>query len=347
MIENAKGNLLEADAQALVNTVNTVGVMGKGIALQFRQAFPENYKAYQKACQNGELQPGKMHVFATGKLTNPRYVINFPTKKHWRGKSRIEDVETGLHALIETIKRYKISSIAVPPLGCGNGGLDWNAVRPLIEKAFEKTPETRVLLFSPEGAPEAQTMKIATKRPNMTAARAALLVLFETYLLPGYQLSMLEVQKLAYFLQIAGEPLKLRFTKEKYGPYAETVNHVLQRMDGHFIKGCGDRTQNALEKTIDLMPDALDEAKKFLVEQSPETVDRLRHVFCLIEGFEYPHGLELLSTVHWVAQENAEAKAKASKAVELVHSWNTRKQQQFSQREIQIAWERLQKHAWL
>jgi O-acetyl-ADP-ribose deacetylase (regulator of RNase III) len=347
MVEGAKGNLLEADAQALVNTVNTVGVMGKGIALQFRQAFPENYKAYQKACQHGELQVGKMHIFATGKLTNPRYIINFPTKKHWRGKSKIEDVKKGLDALIEVVKKYEISSIAIPPLGCGNGGLDWNEVRPLIEKAFEQVAETHVLLYSPEGAPKADTMKIATKRPNMTAARAALLALFEAYLLPGYQLSMLEVQKLAYFLQIAGEPLKLNFTKEKYGPYAETIHHVLQSMNGHFIKGYGDRTQKAIEQTIDLVPDALEEAEKFLIEQSSETIDRLRHVFCLIEGFEYPHGLELLSTVHWVTQENADAKADMTKALELVHSWNKRKKQQFNQREIEIAWQRLQKHAWL
>ncbi|MEJ7710957.1 MAG: macro domain-containing protein [Pyrinomonadaceae bacterium] len=263
MIEHTTGNLLEADAEALVNTVNTVGVMGKGIALQFRQGYPENYEAYRKACAQGEVQPGRMFVFATGTLTNPRYIINFPTKRHWKGKTKIQDVRDGLQALIAEVKAREIKSIAVPPLGCGNGGLDWNEVRPMIETAFAELPDVCVLLFAPDGSPRADKMRIATTRPNMTQGRAALLAVLENYQLPGYRLSVLEVQKLGYFLQAAGEPLKLNYVKDQYGPYAENVHHVLQRIDGHFITGYGDRTQAAAGKSISLRSEAVVEAKEF------------------------------------------------------------------------------------
>jgi O-acetyl-ADP-ribose deacetylase (regulator of RNase III) len=346
MIECVKGNLLEADAEALVNTVNTVGVMGKGIALQFRQAFPENYEAYRKACEHDEVQPGKMFVVPTGKLTNPRYIINFPTKRHWKGKTKIEDVESGLVALIETVKQYDIKSIAVPPLGCGNGGLRWQQVRPLIEKAFAELPDVCVLLYEPTGAPEAEKMKTATKRPNMTAGRAVLLSLLENYLLPGYRLSMLEVQKLAYFLQAAGQPLKLEYTKNKFGPYTETLHHVLQKMEGHFIKGYGDRSQRAATQSIHLMPEALNEAEAFL-NNDAETLRRLEYVSRLIEGYEFPYGLELLATVHWVVtKENETAKADVGEAIKAVHAWSVRKEKMFSKEHLELAWKRLRDNGW-
>lgn len=150
MLESCSGNLLEADVEALVNTVNCVGVMGKGLALQFKQAFPDNFEEYRRACQSGEVKPGQMFIVPTGRLTNPCYIINFPTKRHWKNPSRIEDIETGLLALIETVKQLGIRSIAVPPLGCGNGGLAWSRVAPLIEAAFAQVPEVQVLIFEPQ-----------------------------------------------------------------------------------------------------------------------------------------------------------------------------------------------------
>jgi O-acetyl-ADP-ribose deacetylase (regulator of RNase III) len=150
MIEHVKGNLLEADAEALVNAVNIVGVMGKGIALQFRQAFPDNYNFYRKACEHNQVKPGKMLVFV--RPTNPRYIINFPTKRHWKDKSKIEDIEDGLQDLIEVVKNREIQSIAVPRLGCGLGGLHWEDVRPMIEKAFVDLPDVKVLLYAPDAS---------------------------------------------------------------------------------------------------------------------------------------------------------------------------------------------------
>ena len=156
MIEIAKGDILEAKAEALVNTVNCVGVMGKGLALQFKQAFPANFEAYQSACRAGEVVPGRMFIFDRGKLAAPRYLINFPTKRHWRDDSRIEDIRSGLESLVADVRRLGIRSIAVPPLGCGLGGLNWRDVRPMIENSFSELSDVRVLLFQPFGAPDSK-----------------------------------------------------------------------------------------------------------------------------------------------------------------------------------------------
>ena len=144
-----EGNILEADAQALVNTVNTVGVMGKGIALQFKNAFPDMFDAYAVVCKAKELQPGRMHVYDRGPMFSPRYIVNFPTKRHWKDKSRIADIKAGLDALVAELRNRGIQSIAIPPLGCGLGGLDWDEVRPLIERAMEQIPEVEALIYAP------------------------------------------------------------------------------------------------------------------------------------------------------------------------------------------------------
>lgn len=150
MIQSIQGNLLESQVDALVNAVNCVGVMGNGIALQFKNTFPENYDMYRAACRRGEVVPGKMFITEFHREEPPRYIINFPTKRHWRELSRITDIDAGLTALIATVERLNIQSIAIPPLGCGLGGLDWNDVRPRIESVFtRRAPDVRVLLFEP------------------------------------------------------------------------------------------------------------------------------------------------------------------------------------------------------
>lgn len=348
MIEIAKGNILEADAEALVNTVNCVGFMGKGIALQFKQAFPANFKAYEAACEAGEVVPGRMFIFDNKRLINPRYIINFPTKRHWRGKSRIEDIRSGLKALIADVRRLNIQSIAVPPLGCGLGGLDWRRVRPMIEEAFAEAPEVKVLLFEPVGTPDAKSMPVRTARPRMTPARALFIKLMDAYAALDYSRTLLELQKLAYFLQEAGEPLRLKYEAGHYGPYAANLNKVLEVMEGHFIRGYGDQQKPDAE--IELLPGALEEATSFLVEKS-ESLARLQRVAQLIEGFETPYGMELLATVHWVRQRggpsaNAPA-ASVEEAVAQIHAWNPRKQQVFKPDHIRVAWDQLAQHGWM
>ena len=344
MIELTTGNLLEAPVEALVNTVNCVGVMGKGIALQFKQAYPDNFLFYQAACERGEVRLGQMLVYESAQMLGPRYIINFPTKNHWKDKSRLEDIEAGLVALLDEIKRRGIHSIALPPLGAGSGGLNWPEVRRRIERAFAPLAEVRVLLYEPHGAPVAEKMKVATRRPAMTPGRAILLALLDSYAGPMYRLTMLEVQKLAYFAQVAGEQLKLNFAKQKYGPYAETLHHVLQRMEGHFIRGYGDRSRP--DVALRLLPGAVEEARAFLQGHADSLV-RLEHVAQLIHGFETPYGMELLATVHWVAQEDPAAKTNPEVAVRDVQAWSEHKRARFQPRHIQASWERLREQGWL
>ena len=165
---DATGNLLEADVEALVNTVNTVGVMGKGIALQFKNAFPANFKAYERACRDHQVRVGKMFVFDAGQLLKPRWIINFPTKGHWRSNSNLADVATGLDDLRRVITELGIKSIAVPPLGCGNGGLDWAQVRPLIEAKLADL-DMEVLVFVPDRAPAASDVAAVLPAERRTA----------------------------------------------------------------------------------------------------------------------------------------------------------------------------------
>jgi len=245
MLSEEEGSLLDADAEALVNTVNTVGIMGKGIALQVKQAYPGNFRAYEAACRRGDVRLGAMFTYETGLLDSPRYIINFPTKGHWRAKSKLSDIAAGLADLRRVIQDRDIRSIAVPPLGCGNGGLDWRDVRPLITEVLGDLPEVNVMLYPPKGTPAAESMMVRTARPKMTAGRAALLTTLGHYVrlsqseqaavLKGA--SLLEIQKLMYFLQEAGQPLHLNYAKARYGPYAENLNHVLQALEGHYLRG--------------------------------------------------------------------------------------------------------------
>jgi len=170
------GDLLAEDVEALVNAVNCVGVMGRGIALQFKKRFPENFRAYAKACDQGEVRPGRMFVFETRRLTNPRYIINFPTKRHWRAGSRIDDIEAGLGDLSRSIRECGVSSIALPPLGCGLGGLDWGAVRGRIEEALGAIEGVRVVVFEPDVPPGdrmARRLAVPTAHPGGVAAGAS------------------------------------------------------------------------------------------------------------------------------------------------------------------------------
>lgn len=343
MVRLTEGDILSADTEALVNTVNCVGVMGRGIALQFKRAFPENFKLYQKACDKGEVRPGSMFVYENTELTGPRYIINFPTKRDWKQNSRLSDIEAGLDALVAVVRERGIRSIAVPPLGCGLGGLDWNVVRPLIESAFMALTDVEAILFEPAGAPQAASRGEAAA-PSMTPGRAALVVLIHRYLsgLMDPFISLLEVHKLMYFMQESGENLKLQYAKAPYGPYAENLRHVLRRIDGHFITGYADGGDSPA-KPIASVPSAVPAAEAFLADK-PDTSARFERVADLVDGFETPFGLELLSSVHWVATREGATDANA--ATRLIHEWNTRKLR-FMPDQIAIAWDTLQTKGWL
>jgi len=336
MLQLTSGDILTADAEALVNTVNCVGVMGRGIALQFRKAFPENFTAYEQACDQGALRPGVMLVHDRGTFTNPRYIINFPTKRHWKGKSRIADIDLGLEALVAEVRRRGIRSIAIPPLGCGLGGLDWDEVRPRIEAAFAHLDAIQVLIYEPAGAPAPAAMAATSETPTMTVGRAALIALMRRYLgaVMDPFVSLLEIHKLMYFMQEMGERLKLNYKAAPYGPYAENLRHVLSRIEQHYITGYADGDDDP-EKQIEILPGA-DTAAEQLLRNHPETQARFERVAALIQGFETPYGMELLSTVHWVATRNGATTSQM--AVERVHGWSQRKQALFPADHIVRAW---------
>ena len=306
MIEFTQGNLLEARVEALVNTVNTIGVMGKGIALMFKEAYPENTRAYERACKAGEVQVGRMFVTERIDLVGPRWIVNFPTKKHWRHSSKMEWIDEGL----EDLKRFLVSngvhSIALPPLGSGNGGLEWQKVRPRIEAMFHDLPEITAIVYEPT----AKYMAVAKREgvEKLTPARALVADLVRRYGVLGFECTMLEIHKLAYMLERELEdrgiknPLELRFAPNRYGPYAERLRHLLDGLDGSYLhadKRLGDAT--ALD-TISFDFDKREFVAAYLQNHAKEYLPALDAVTDLIDGFESPFGMELLTTVDWLIQ---------------------------------------------
>ncbi len=341
------GNLLDADVEALVNTVNTVGVMGKGIALQFKNAFPENFEAYEQACNDEVVQLGEMFVFESSRLGGPRWIINFPTKRHWRARSRLSHIDAGLEDLRRKIQEHHITSIAVPALGCGNGGLDWIDVADLIRRHLAGL-DIDVHIYPPAGAPAAREMLVATERPELTPGKAALVEMASRYAAVALTLSLIETQKLMYFLQESGEDLQLRYTNHLYGPYADNLRHVLKALEGHHLSGFGDGS-NPVEhaEPIVVLRGAGDEASHVLAA-NPSIGDRMNRVLELVEGYESPFGLELLASVHWAATRfDPDPSDESGHIAERVRGWNARKMRLFSAEHVTTAWERLQETGWL
>jgi len=342
MMEFTAGDILQDDAQAIVNTVNCVGIMGRGIALQFKHQFPDNFKQYAAACKRSEVRPGAMFVCETGNLTGPRYIINFPTKRHWKGASRIEDIETGLDALVQVVLDKGITSLAIPPLGCGLGGLDWSRVRPLITEKLATLPDVRIKVYEPLGSPAAGQVRNKPV-PAMTPGRAALVILMRRYLagLLDPFITLLEVHKLLYFLQESGEDLRLRFKQAPYGPYAENLRHVLHVIEGHLVSGYGDGGDQP-GKELSLVPGALEDAGHYLETHIP-VKEHIERVADLVQGFESSFGLELLATVHWVVTR--QKITPPDEVVTQVHAWNARKKQ-FTPRQIRLALDTLMRKRW-
>jgi O-acetyl-ADP-ribose deacetylase (regulator of RNase III) len=355
MIEFGAGNLLHTEVDALVNTVNTMGVMGKGMALQFKMAHPANFTAYKRACDNKDVRIGHMFVWDSHRTGPRRFIINFPTKGHWRSKSRIEDIEAGLHDLVRCVTELGVTSIALPGPGCGNGGLNWNDVLPRIKKALDPLP-VRAIVYPPTGAPPAKEMPIATKKPPMTLGRAALLIAVARYargamvqrldlLRPGA--SLLEIQKLMYLIQDGGIPLRLQYVKALYGPYAENLNPVLRGMEGHYLRGYGDRSTAVLAlEPIEVMSGAENQALDWLSSQ-PDVLAIIDRVLRLTSGWEDAYGMELLATVLFATRTDPQVANDPGRAVNFIHEWNARKQNTFPAAHVAKAWQRLRDEGWL
>jgi O-acetyl-ADP-ribose deacetylase (regulator of RNase III) len=304
MVRFTKGNILDAETEAIVNTVNTVGVMGKGIALMFKQAYPDNFQQYSNAVKRNEIGIGRVLPVETGNLMGPKWILNFPTKKHWRQPSQLEWIESGLHDLIRTIERLGIRSVAVPPLGCGAGGLEWDSVRPMIERILGDVQDLDVVIYEPT-----QTYQ-NTSRPagveKLTFARASVADLVRRYEVLGFDCTNLEIQKLAWFLEQSlcrlGLPaLDLQFKPARYGPYSDRLRHVLDALDGTYLlaeKRLADAGPNDLIRFNRTNGAPLD--NYLHTEVSSRQTSALDMTARIIEGFESPLGMELLATVHWL-----------------------------------------------
>jgi O-acetyl-ADP-ribose deacetylase (regulator of RNase III) len=307
MMKFLQGNLLDAPTEALVNTVNTVGVMGKGIALMFKEAFPANFREYEEAVKRKEVRIGHMFVTENRALNGPRWLINFPTKKHWRQPSKLDWVVDGLKDLCRVVQEKGIRSIALPPLGCGNGGLDWSDVRPEIERAFSQLPNVDVWVFEPTA--KYQNVAKRTGVMELTPARALVAEMIRRYWVLGIECTYLEVQKLCWFLERTihelglDDPLDLRFVADRYGPYSDRLRHLLNGLDGSYLH-CDKRLSDAgPSDTI-----WFDEERRPFVDLylKQENSRPLRAILDrtaeLIDGFESPLGMELLSTVDWLIE---------------------------------------------
>ncbi len=343
MITYTKGNLLQANVEALVNTVNTVGVMGKGIALQFKETFSENYKLYKRAAENKELEIGKVFVTSTGRLDGIKWIINFPTKKHWRYPSKLSYIIDGLDDMIDVVKEKEIKSVALPPLGCGNGGLEWSEVKPILESKLSKLPEVKFLVFEPSNIAYDIQATSQRKEVNLTPTRAMILYLMKSYSQLDYSLTVLETQKLVYFLNRLGDPetRRIEFTKYTYGPYAPILNHVLYAMDGAYLKGMKFKDVKTFDP-LSILEDKFSAVEEFITSYSTDQQkNRINTLMEIIEGFETPLSMELLSTVDYVMNYEVSNLQNLEEVVEKVYSWNDRKREIMPLAYIQIAHDRL------
>ncbi len=336
MIIYKEGNLLEANTEALVNTVNTVGVMGKGIALQFRHQFPENYKAYKDAVARNELNTGKVQVVPVYGMTGTKYIINFPTKQHWRSPSKLNWIKEGLIDLRKQIISYNMKSIALPPLGCGNGGLKWDTVKPLIANELKEL-DVKIIVYEPTAfVKEALKREDIVSASKLTPARAMLLTLLYQYRALGEFASEFAAVKLGYFLQRFGETqLKLNFKKGPYEPYSNEVRFVLYTLNGYYLKGYEQMDIKPFEG-LELITSKKEEVKNFIDQHaSAEEKKRLDEASRFIQGFESPYGLELLATVDYSIQETKSFELNIIKAE--VSNWSVRKENPFPANHIQLA----------
>lgn len=325
MIRYVQGNLLEAPAEALVNTVNTEGVMGKGIALQFKERFPPTYEAYRAASKRGEVVVGRMFVTRTGELMGPKWIINFPTKKYWRQPSKLEYIIDGAHDLATVIRENGIRSVAVPPLGCGNGGLDWAMVKPVIESALGGLTDVDVMVFEPGEAYQSSAKRSGVN--ELTPARALIVQAIRRYGVLGFECTNLEAQKLAYFLQRAlvalslPNVLNLRFKAHLYGPYSDGLRHFLNDLDGSYL-----RCEKRMADAGPMEPIAVDfgrlgQLDQYLAQGEARDFSKaIELVESLTDGFQSPYQMELLSTVDCL-QQRARRSLSLDELMEAIAHW--------------------------
>jgi O-acetyl-ADP-ribose deacetylase (regulator of RNase III) len=352
MISYAQGNLLDARVEALVNTVNTVGVMGKGIALMFKEQYDRNFELYAAACKAKQVEVGQMFVTETGELDGPRWIINFPTKDHWKGNSRLEWVEAGLQDLKRVLRERKISSVAIPPLGAGNGGLDWPTVKARIDAALSELDGVEVIVYEPTYKYQNVAKRAGVQK--LTPARALVAEAVRRYWVLGMECSLLEVQKLAWFLERSlnhlglRNDLKLNFVAHRYGPFAPNLNHLLNSLDGSYLRSDKRIADAGPADVIGFDIGRKELVQGYLKSEAKDVAPALELASQVIDGFESPFGMELLASVDWLLSREGVAPQVPSLMAGLAN-WpadgalgaGKRKSEIFDERSVRIALQRL------
>lgn len=327
MIHYITGNIFDSSAQALVNTVNTMGVMGKGIALQFKNQFPDNYKIYKEACKNKVFKVGQLLVTEEESLlVGRKTIINFPTKINWRLPSEYEYIQKGLEELKKVILKKNIESIAIPPLGAGNGGLDWQRVKKIIIEALNDV-KCDIFLYEPT---DAIKEVLNAEKVKLTPARAMLLMVLYEMVRHGEFVSEFAAEKAAYFLQRFGaeKEFKLEFKPNFYGPYSGKVRHVLYYLNGSYVMGYSAKDKKPFDE-LSLVMDAENEVERYMNEAENQNYKMIAEkTKSFLKGYYSPFGLELLSTIDFIKTENQ--KSNAEEILKELEKWSDRKRTLFA-----------------
>ena len=326
MIRFSTGNLFDAHVDAIVNTVNLVGVMGKGVALQFKERFKNNFQVYKQACDDRTIGIGNSLVVEEMWQGRSVWVINFPTKVHWRNPSEYYYIERGLDNLIDIIHKYAIKSIAIPPLGAGNGGLDWHKVKDLIISKLSSL-DCDIFVFEPGHEAISAEKKVA-----LTQARTLLVYMLDRVQREGNEATAFSAVKSVYFLQKFGAEkiFNMKFEKYIYGPYCDQVRHVLHAIDGGYIRGFADMTKKPFEP-FDVIPDKMAEVT-YMVESDILLNDIVSRTCQFLDGYWDDFSLELLSSVDFLISNRPDASV--DEVYALLAAWNERKRKLFSDKNM-------------
>lgn len=317
MIKFTVGNLFESEAECLINTVNCEGFMGKGIAYQFKLKYPNNNKDYVKACKNHSLTIGKLHYFKEdGKL-----IINFPTKDKWRQKSKIEYIESGLTALVELIPSLDVKSFAIPPLGCGNGGLEWHVVKDiLIQKLEQLSTNYDFIIYEPSNSYTA----IPKEPPKLNTSSLVLM----NIKLKLNKFNSIRLQKTAYFMNYYLDSQYFNFKKHKYGPYDNSIAIISKNIKEFQLYYNSSSTEEAYLLAYRNL------VSKNVIEKLDTLMPALLKATEYVNNIESDKDLECITTIMYLIDSSISPIKNNQELILSFRNWSEDKSNRFTDAEI-------------